>query len=364
MSESSTVRIILSRIYILAAGAAIILSMIYGESILVPIILGIVIAFVIDDITLRWTNLNLFGRNLPTRAARIMAIVLIFVILAWVTLLGIGTGAQIAEKVPEYRENLIVIIDQVPDNIWTLFLGESTTDIEAIFSGLFELATEYVTNYISTIASNVLNLLVQAFVIFFYVLFLVSEQSKFSSKLSKMFLKEESNSMAQEIVSSIAEQSRKYISVKTYVSALTGLGSFFVMLLFGVDFPIFWATLIFLFNYIPYVGSIVAVVFPVTIALLQFGNLTTVLFLLVALVIIQVLVGYIFEPIIMGNSLDISSFVVLVSLSLFGTIWGIVGMIIAIPLVIILIIVLGHFETTRPVAILLTGNGELSFEEP
>ncbi|MEM8857485.1 MAG: AI-2E family transporter, partial [Chloroflexota bacterium] len=345
-----------------AAGAAIVLSMIYGESILVPIILGIVIAFVIDDLTIRWTNVNLFGANLPTGAARIMAIILIFIILGWVTLLGVGTGSQIADKIPEYRENLIAIIEQVPENIWTLFLGESLTDVEAIFSQLFELVTQFLTNYLSTIASNVLNLLVQAFVVFFYVLFLLSEQSKFSSKLGKMFVDNERNSMAQEIVSSIADQSRKYISVKTYVSALTGIGSFLVMLLFGIDFPIFWAVLIFLFNYIPYVGSIVAVVFPVVIALLQFGNITTVLLLLTALVIIQVLVGYIFEPIIMGNSLDISSFVVLVSLSLFGTIWGIVGMIIAIPLVIILIIVLGHFETTRPVAILLTGNGELSFE--
>ena len=85
-------------------------------------------------------------------------------------------------------------------------------------------------------------------------------------------------------------------------------------------------------------------------------------YLFVTLTGIQVLVGYIFEPIIMGNSLDISAFVVLIALSIFGAIWGVVGMIIAIPLVIILIIVLSHFDSTRPFAVLLTGNGVLNFQ--
>jgi len=163
------------------------------------------------------------------------------------------------------------------------------------------------------------------------------------------------------IIASIADQSQKYISVKTYVSFLTGVGSWLVMAFFGIEFAVFWAILIFVLNYIPYVGSIIAVLFPVALALFQFGNFGVMGTLFIALTGIQVLVGYIIEPIVMGNSLDISAFVVLASLSLFGTIWGIVGMIIAIPIVIILIIVMSHFEGTRPIAVLLTGNGELNF---
>lgn len=360
--ENSTVKSAVSGLYILAMSAAILLSMIYGQSILVPIIVGIVIAFVIDDIALQCARVTVFGNNLPPRVARIMAIIVIFAALAWITLLALQTGNEIAGQLPSYRDNIGLIIDQVPDTIWSFVLGESATDVDAIITQLFELGTAYVTDSISVVANNLLNFLVQAFIVFFYVLFLMSEQKQFGDKVEKMFPHADQKGLAKEIISSIADQSRKYISVKTYVSLATGIGSYLVMLFFGVEFAVFWAVLIFVFNYIPYVGSIVAVVFPVTIALLQFGTLTTPLFLLLGLTLIQILVGYILEPIVMGNSLDISTFVVLVSLSFFGAIWGIVGMIIAIPLVIIMIIVLGHFERTRPVAVLLTGKGDLNFE--
>ena len=108
--------------------------------------------------------------------------------------------------------------------------------------------------------------------------------------------------------------------------------------------------------------------FPILTAILQFGDLTPVLGLLVSLVVVQMAVSYFIEPWLMGNSLDISPFVVLISLAVFGTIWGITGMFLSVPLVIILIIVLSHFDATRAVAVLLSGDGRVygvsEFENP
>ena len=352
----------LSGIHIIAVTGAILLVMVYGQSILIPIILALVITFIIDDITLRCSRIHLAGYALPRFLARTLAIGLIVFGLLFVIRMAVGTGGFILERIPVYRENLNKVIDQVPDTIWTSMLGETATSVDAVANELFELGYNYLISYISSIVSDIANLFVQAFIIFFYIVFLLSEQDKFVGKLSKMFPDPKREREMRQIFASISTQSRKYIAVKTYVSILTGVGSFLVMAFFGIEFATFWAILIFMLNYIPYVGSIIAVIFPVGLSLFQFGDFSLMGILFVALTGIQVLVSYIFEPIIMGNNLDISAFVVLVSLSIFGAIWGVVGMIIAIPIVIVLIIVLGHFDSTRPFAVLLTGNGDLDFK--
>ncbi len=352
----------LSRIYTILLTTIILLAMIYGQSILMPVIIAIVITFVIDDVADRCEQLTIANIRLSHRVARGVSIFLILFVLLFIVRMGIGTATLIAGRFPEYRANLNTVVDSVPDQLWVALLGQDAQlDVDDIVNELFNLGTTYVTDYISSIASDILNLFVQAFIVLFYVIFLLSEQGQFKEKMGKMFPDHKRRTEMANIVASIGDQAQKYISVKTYVSVLTGIGSWVVMALFGIHFAIFWAILIFVLNYIPYVGSIIAVVFPVILAVFQFGTFTTAGFLFIALTGIQVLVGYIIEPIVMGNSLDISAFVVLASLSLFGAIWGIFGMIIAIPIVIILIIVMSHFESTRPIAILLTGNGELNF---
>ncbi|MCB0083127.1 MAG: AI-2E family transporter, partial [Caldilineaceae bacterium] len=161
----------------------------------------------------------------------------------------------------------------------------------------------------------------------------------------------------QIIMRSIHEQIQTYITVKTIVSLITALVSFAAMILFDLDYAVVWALLIFILNFIPNIGSVVAVAFPVLMALLQFGDWTTVGALALALIIIQMINGYFIEPRMMGNQLNLSPFVVLVSLGVFGAIWGITGMFLSVPLTVILMIVFSHFDSTRPIAVLLSGDG-------
>jgi len=307
-------------------------------------------------------RIELIGYSLPTVLSRVFSVGLLLFAIQFVVRMAIGTGNRIARRIPIYSENFNNVIAQVPDQVWSALLGETATDVDTIAAQLFELFTTYFTDYVSSIASDIVNIFAQGFVVLFYIIFLMSEQSNFRQKIGKMFPNTQQRQEVQNIIASIADQSQKYISVKTYVSLVTGVGSFLIMALFGIEFAPFWAILIFILNYIPYVGSIIAVVFPVILSLFQFGDVTSMIILLGLLTAVQVAVGYVVEPIIMGNSLDISPFVVLVSLSVFGAIWGITGMILSIPIVIILIIILGHFEGTRPFAILLTGNGDLNFD--
>jgi AI-2 transport protein TqsA len=127
----------------------------------------------------------------------------------------------------------------------------------------------------------------------------------------------------------------------------------------GVDFAAFWAVLIFFFYYIPTVGSILAILAPALLTLVQFESLTPFLIVLGVFGPFQVLMANAVEPAIMGRSLNLSPLVIIVSLMFFGTIWGVIGMFLCVPIMVVAMIVLANFDQTRPVAILLSANGNV-----
>ena len=127
----------------------------------------------------------------------------------------------------------------------------------------------------------------------------------------------------------------------------------------GVDFAAFWAVMVFFFYYIPTVGSILAIVAPAMLTLVQFDNLTPFLIVLLVFGTIQVVTANVIEPAIMGSTLNLSPLVVIVSLMVWGTIWGVVGMFLCVPITVVSLIVLAQFETTRPIAVLLSADGRI-----
>jgi len=183
------------------------------------------------------------------------------------------------------------------------------------------------------------------------------EDRFFGRKLQAFFSGERDVSEVKSILSKINESMGKYVSLKSIVSLITGVLSFTALKLIGVDYAFFWAFIIFLLNYIPTVGSLIGTIFPTVAAMLQFGSFHEGLWVLGAVGLIQVLVGNFLEPKMMGNSLNISSLVVILSLSLWGWIWGIVGMLLAVPITVMLIIVFAQIPSTKGIAILLSEKG-------
>jgi AI-2 transport protein TqsA len=135
--------------------------------------------------------------------------------------------------------------------------------------------------------------------------------------------------------------------------------SYIALKMIGVDFPVFWAVLIFLLNYIPTIGSMIATLFPVVFALLQFGTYGPALTVVVFVGSIQVLVGNILEPKWMGNSLNVSSLVVLLALAFWGWLWGVTGMILCVPITVMAVIVCAQFPQSRSIAVLLSEQGNV-----
>ena len=144
---------------------------------------------------------------------------------------------------------------------------------------------------------------------------------------------------------------------------MTGVLSYLVLVTVGVDFAALWGMLIFLLNFIPTIGSILAVIPPILLSLVQFKGLTPFFIVMSSLISIQIIIGNILEPRLAGKSLNLSPLVILLSLVLWGKIWGIVGMFLCVPITVILNIVLANFESTKSIAIMLSANGKIVKEE-
>lgn len=148
---------------------------------------------------------------------------------------------------------------------------------------------------------------------------------------------------------------QRYIVVRTAIGLLNGVLAGLAAWLIGLDFAFTWGLVTFLFNYIPTLGSVVAVVFPVLFALVQFSGWEKPLLTLVALGGVQTVLGMIVDPLIEGKYLGPSPLVVLLSVAFWGWLWGIPGAFIGVPLTILVIVTCQQFDRTRWIAILLAG---------
>ena len=148
----------------------------------------------------------------------------------------------------------------------------------------------------------------------------------------------------------------KFIKVKFLVSALTGLFTGLMCVFFDVSFPIFWGLFAFAINFVQMVGSFISVVLLSIFAFVELDPSSTLLFFILAITMVQVIFGAILEPIFMGKSFSINIIAVLVMLMFWGFLWGIPGLIMAIPITVFIKIILEQFKGTKIIASLLSGN--------
>ncbi len=148
-----------------------------------------------------------------------------------------------------------------------------------------------------------------------------------------------------------------FIKVKFFVSLLTGIGTGLACLFFDVSFPIFWGLFAFVINFVQMVGSFIAVISLSIFAFVELDPTSTLFFFIVVITSVQILFGAILEPIFMGKSFSINIITVLVMLMFWGFLWGIPGLVMAIPITVFFKIILEQFPSTRFIAELLSGNG-------
>ena len=215
----------------------------------------------------------------------------------------------------------------------------------------------------SGFAGVVTNITKNMGLILLYLLFLLLERKHFRRKINTLRERDASFNKFYPVFSKINKDLMKYIKTKSIASIATGLTSFIILKIAGVDFASFWALLIFILNFIPTIGSIIAVLFPIMFAFVQFDSATAIVGLGVALVSVQQLIGNFLEPRYLGKTLNLSPLVILISLGIWGKVWGILGMFLSVPLMVSINIILAHFKQTQGLAIMLSANGVIDIEK-
>ncbi|MDP2091034.1 MAG: AI-2E family transporter [Candidatus Gracilibacteria bacterium] len=318
-----------------------------GASLIIPFIIALLFSFAIIGLS------NYFRSfKIPVIISFILSLgTYIFII--WLLWKMLGTNLQdLIRLLPDYQQKVYNMLSQafqyfhipVPASLGEIL---SSLNLQSIFT---------------SVLSGFTSIFSSAGIILFYVLFILLEYRYFKKKLNLMMLDDNNKKNVIETIEKIKRDIKSYFVIKTIVSLITALLSYIIMMLFGLDFALFWSLLIFILNFIPNIGSIIAVLLASLFSLIQFDSYYSFLLIISGLTSIQVLMGNIIEPKYMGNKLNLSPLVIIIALGFWGAIWGIVGMILSVPIMVILNIIFAKIPSTRNIAIFMSEKGELQID--
>ncbi|WP_461516364.1 AI-2E family transporter [Porticoccus sp.] len=314
-----------------------------AETLLVPFLLSVFIALIFSPL-LTWLK----RLKVPNGVA-ICLIIALVVLVGW--LIGILVGASIndfRQNLPQYQERL----QQMSSGFIGLLSERGMTlDME-------QMRQSFDPGKVMQLAGNTLssfgNVMTNAFMILLTVVFILAEEVGFSDKLQAA---RKDNGSAREALERFTQSVNSYLGIKSLLSLLTGLLVMAWLWILGVDYPVMWGLLAFLLNFVPTIGSIIAAVPAVLLALIQLGplvaGLTTIGYL-----VVNVVIGNVLEPKVMGKGLNLSPLVVFLSLVFWGWVLGPVGMLLSIPLTIMVKIALENHSDTYWLGVMLGAGAQ------
>jgi predicted PurR-regulated permease PerM len=314
-----------------------------AQSVILPLILAIFLTVVIGP------ALKVLSHKLPIWLSLVIVLLGLAILLVGGTLLFVSTSYQVADRAPGY-------VDRFEGKFQTVIDHARARGIELSWDQIgLEKGAGFVLKFLGAGLESVVSILGQMAIVLFLTIFLALEATQFQKKV-RIGFKEETREKIHLSAAAIIDQIQSYAMTKTFLSFLTGMGTYLICWGFGVDFPFFWGTLAFLLNYIPNVGSIISLVPPVLLSLLLSDGYGKPAGLLLSLIIVQNLIGNVLEPKLLSKSMKISALVVFLSMIFWGWLWGIVGVVLAVPLTVAVKIACGHVEMLRPFSILLGGD--------
>jgi predicted PurR-regulated permease PerM len=324
-----------------------------GKAIFVPAVLGAVIVYVIVGLAHVLGRLPGLGPALPLQLRYAVSIAAIGLVGVLFTYLVMANKERAMALAPQYQQSLLASIQRMA----VTFGFETEPTWATLRQDL--LAQIDLQRLVGSLLASVGSMVLTFVVVLLYATFLLLERRTFEAKLANLSDDPARVARIRQIIEAINRRIGSYLALKTLISLLLGVASYVVMRLFGLEFAALWAVLTAFLNFVPYVGSVLGVVFPVLMTIVQFEDPGTVLTMLLLLTALQFAIGNFLDPYVMGNSLNLSPFAILASLAGWSELWGVPGAFLAVPITAILTIVFSEFSGTRPIAVLLSRSGRL-----
>ncbi len=336
-----------------------VIILIYGlqqaQEIIVPFILAIFLSSIVAY-PLEW----LISKKIPRILAIMIVIIIAVSILFGITMIFITSLNNFVLNIDNYQNNLtsfynssMIKLTQVVSS--NSLISNNIHDLNVMDEISSSISPSTIMGFVSGFIGSVRSLLTDIFLVVLAMLFILLEFSSFKYKVS---LLNKIKPDTRKFVHRFTESMRHYLGLKFLVSLATGIVITMFMYLIGLDYPFLWGIIAFLLNFIPTIGSIIASIPAIVLALIQLGYADA---SLVALSYLgtNLLIGNLLEPRIMGDGLGLSTLVVFVSLIFWGWIFGIAGMLLAVPLTMSVKIALESSPSTEHLGIMLSSSREL-----
>lgn len=307
--------------------------LVYAKSVLIPFVLAIFIYLLISPIL----DYQILKLKMPRKIAIVSTLLIVTVILALLFFLISQAVQMIISTASSYSESFIALIHKIPAEkkiMGMVFNFDIESITEIIKGNLTKIATDTL-GTIRSLASNVIFVSI-------FLMFLIAGRNP--------------NMVRTGVYGDIDSKVRRYIAIKTILSLITAVSVWIIFTLFNLQLAVVFAMFAFMLNFIPSIGSIIATCLPIPIAVAQFDSPWKIAMIIIIPGAIQMTVGNIIEPKIMGQGLKLHPVVILLALSFWGLLWGITGMLLAVPITAAIRIVLMQFETLKPIARLLAGQ--------
>ena len=330
-------------------------------SVLQPIFLAVLISFLFFPL-IRKMNKKL---HLPFIFGIIIVYILFFGFFIAISNILISSVKAIIISLPEYTERFRTIYERISDHMMNsksifsklmqINANLSFSENMQAFFNLLPTMKKFAVDFTGFIYSFVKSL----FLVILFSIFLILEMNLTQRKLALAFNRENKLKINKMVVKIVSEVTR-YIWIKFLISLATGFLVFVSGISVGLDFPLVWGFIAFFMNFIPTFGSIISWAVTVIFSIIQFyPNPTPIVFISITVLAINIFLGNIVEPRIEGKNLGLSPFVILVGLSLWGWLWGLLGLFLAVPLLVIIKIICENIDFLHPVAIFIGSKSEV-----
>ena len=316
---------------VLAAVAAAV-ALIYTRKVMVPFVLAIFLMYIVSPIV-DFLRVRL---RAPKAVSILVALLVVVGLLTLLSLLITTSVRGLSEGAPIYRARLTSLAQAGLSVIDRLGLDLSQ---DQVLTAIRELP---VLDMVRQTAGGVVGLVSNGILVLIFVIYLLAGRQP--------------NEHRTGFYAEADQKIRRYLVTKVATSTATGLLTGTILWLFGLDLALVFGVLAFFLNFIPSVGSIIATLLPIPMAMVQFDSFWMIAGIILAPGAVQMTIGNGIEPVLMGEGLDLHPVTILLALVFWGLIWGVVGMFLAAPITAVLRIVFDRFETTRPVAGLLAGR--------
>jgi len=321
-----------------------------GRAIILPFMIAIFLAFVLEPLVTIQLKIKI-----PRALAVFTTIIFSFVILYLVGLLAYTNVQTFVQQFPTYEERLVSLLSGIVNSFEQLIGQKLTVDLWSKIDWLDTVQNLSIASNVFSGVGTFFTFFGKMLLVIVFMAYIMMGKKNLKEKIFKAFPGGQAERI-DDIINAASVKIQKYLGTKLIISFITGIVSLIIFFIFGLDFAVFWSVLIFLFNFIPNIGSIIASLLPVLFSILQFGSFSTALWLLLALGILQFFMGNILEPRLMGYSLDLSPMLVILSLIFWGYIWGVAGMLLSVPILATSAIVFERIESLHFISVFLKGK--------